>query len=84
MLQSTDCSKHSISINITKGSGHVEYFNVFLNDKLYGKVYQNSSSNVTNYEISELTDGTWYTIYVLSFSLQLQSTKSPILIIQTG
>ncbi|XP_052088055.1 uncharacterized protein LOC127725235 [Mytilus californianus] len=75
---------NSIDVNIFKGHGHADYYNVYLNDK---KVKQlgvcKSTINTVLCHIDSLSPHTFYSIYVIAVSNGYNSTRSQELHIQT-
>ncbi|CAG2212462.1 unnamed protein product [Mytilus edulis] len=75
---------NSIDVNIFKGSGHADYYNVYLNDrKVKQLVVPTSTINTVLCHIDGLSPYKLYSIYVIAVSNGYNSTRSQELHIQT-
>ncbi|XP_071136398.1 uncharacterized protein [Mytilus edulis] len=75
---------NSIDVNIFKGTGHADYYNVYLNDKSVKQLVVSSSTiNTVLCHIDGLSPHTFYSIYVIAVSNGYNSTRSRELHIQT-
>ncbi|XP_076079320.1 uncharacterized protein LOC143049604 [Mytilus galloprovincialis] len=80
----TKHDQNSIDFNIFKGSGHADYYNVYLNDmKVKQLVVSTSTINTVLCHIDGLSPHVLYSIYVIAVSNGYNSTRSQELHIQT-
>lgn len=76
---------NSIDFNIFNGSGHADYYNVYVNDRKVKQLLVSTSTiNTVLCHIDGLSAHTLYSIYVIAVSNGYNSTRSQELHIQTG
>jgi hypothetical protein len=76
-------TSNSVSLNITKGIGNVEYFEIYVNSTKHGTVMASANSDWTQHVIYELEGGILYSIWVKAVKNERSSESSHILTTKT-